>query len=952
MNDSKYEIELPDDFQECIKKSKFEAPLKSFLRSVRPLIDRSPTLFPEYTDHSSQHVQAVINSSAEIIDKASYKIITPEDIYTLCLAACLHDYAMTFSWDDLCILVNSNKYNQALYGYVKNNEPSWSHLWESYKAEFDNFDLSEINDIVGEKLEQKSKFDYPFPDIHGNGDLQKSQLKIAGEFVRRHHARIAQCIATFGFPAESELEIFDSDYDHFNRMSGFVARSHHESMRKMHDRLNQSHKINYYNCHPVFLMAVLRIADLMQITTKRTPAVIFKATQYWSGISVSEWKKHLSILDFHNEGSDPSCLSFQIEPSIKSVDTLKAITDLIIYFQDELDKVWATLGETYASSRLSDLKLTIRRVTSDIEDVSFLQSLPFEDVPGRFKVDLSLIDKLKAPLYGNRPEVGVRELIQNSLDSTRERKALVGGDEKFVVKVYLSSKEDKHEFKIVDEGCGMDGDLIRNHFLCIGSSYRGSKEWRSNFNTSGQSKVNRSGRFGIGVLAGYILGDEIKVNTKRIYKNKDVAKYGLNFSMRLHESNIQFNKILDPDYPIGTTISISLSREIYVLLRNNPHLWHWYYNFDNDYQEVERFLDGIKIDDQPLNLLKADFEELSYDKVGVNDFKWSLTKDFQQYVNVLLVNSLKIANSGNETTSYPDSLDSNDEVQKYWTYDILYPLISLNDSNLVLPLNLERGGFSEMKVPFGPSLYEDVVNKYLKGLAEFDKEIISYENDRRTLRELFFGIRKSKAATQQLRNLSISLWAAIKNGYIFSDLHLFKKAGIERIYLVGSSVNSLKLSEGMNENSALFKFENEWPSNDIYNDGGLIHCREQDIFQHLSNGAFLRHMFDINIKLNGGPNFGILLNKIAYERIRHLIERIPNLKALFLPSGSNYYISNKELMHYPFEKTVLQGREFIIDIDLGNVVLNKEQNLLVKKWCNELTLPYLCKETKLVKHIN
>ena len=78
------------------------------------------------------------------------------------------------------------------------------------------------------------------------------------------------------------------------------------------------------------------------------------------------------------------------------------------------------MGEVY--SRREDLKglgIRLRRVRSNLDDVRrFRQQVSY--IPGRLAFESAgtgLLKKLVAPLYGDAPEVGVRELLQNAIDA-------------------------------------------------------------------------------------------------------------------------------------------------------------------------------------------------------------------------------------------------------------------------------------------------------------------------------------------------------------------------------------------------------------------------------------------------------------------------------------------------------------------------------------------------------
>ena len=61
----------------------------------------------------------------------------------------------------------------------------------------------------------------------------------------------------------------------------------------------------------------------------------------------------------------------------------------------------------------------------------------------------------------------------------------------------------------------MSLDIIKNHFLNIGSQFRGSNEWdKLKKNEQDQDKLTeKNGKFGIGILSSYLLGNNLKVVT-------------------------------------------------------------------------------------------------------------------------------------------------------------------------------------------------------------------------------------------------------------------------------------------------------------------------------------------------------------------------------------------------------------------------------------------------------
>jgi hypothetical protein len=251
--------------------------------------------------------------------------------------------------------------------------------------------------------------------------------------------------------------------------------------------------------------------------------------------------------------------------------------------QSELDMDWAVFGETYgAHPNFSCLGLTVRRVRSNIADdpEAFAKNASF--VPMRVELAVAGPDVLKLfiePLYGDNPEIGIRELVQNSVDAVRERwefeknhpqlagrpSSKLEGD----VVVWLDGpdKSGVATLTVTDQGMGMTEEIIVNYFLKAGASFRRSVAWKKEFESEdgasqghSKSRVLRSGRFGIGVLAAFLLGDEIEVSTRHI-----TSERGIRFTMRLdlrpaafEASPIQLTYV--PSMPVGTTVRVKVTK--------------------------------------------------------------------------------------------------------------------------------------------------------------------------------------------------------------------------------------------------------------------------------------------------------------------------------------------------------------------------------------------------------
>ena len=86
--------------------------------------------FPEYTDHSINHINGVLSSIECLITDDTFNKLLPIDIGVLVTAVVLHDIGM---------LTNADMFKNILEGQYDNipenwfkNEPTWKELWMDY----------------------------------------------------------------------------------------------------------------------------------------------------------------------------------------------------------------------------------------------------------------------------------------------------------------------------------------------------------------------------------------------------------------------------------------------------------------------------------------------------------------------------------------------------------------------------------------------------------------------------------------------------------------------------------------------------------------------------------------------------------------------------------------------------------------------------------------------------
>ncbi len=573
-------------------------------------------LFPEYTDHGIRHIHSVLTTATSLITEGAWPLLTPEDSAVLALSILLHDCAMHLSKDGFLMLIGDSWNQTVIQGF---GDCPWSQSWERFFAEARRWDGQRLHRLLGDIIKEdagaqhrEDLFQY-VQRPHEMGDPDKwppKYCKFLGEFVRRNHGRLAHEIALCGIPGTPRT---GSLTDHLGSgladIAGLVARSHAMPIRETFDYLQSRYKgrVLCRDTHPIYLMVLLRLADFMEIQSSRAPSSALQVRRLRSPLSVGEWNTHASVQEVKPDEFDREAIYVVADP--QDARTFLRLKTLLSTFQMELDVSWAVLGEVYSKQDdlgLDRLGLTLRRVRSNLDDSqSFTDGVQYIPVNARFRAaDADLLKLLVKPLYNNREVFGVRELVQNAVDAVREmRQYLREGmqanhrhtwpvisrrqtNADVCVEVVCSpqsrSEGDlaapmwQYYLQVVDRGIGMTPETICDYFLTSGASIRNSEAWLIRFsNENKRSKVLRSGRFGIGVLAAFLLGDRIHVHTRHVE-----SSMGIVFDASLEDSHIELRKLAKP-HP-GTTIWIKLERDVYQRLTSGEgrNAWDWYCSSD------------------------------------------------------------------------------------------------------------------------------------------------------------------------------------------------------------------------------------------------------------------------------------------------------------------------------------------------------------------------------------
>jgi hypothetical protein len=672
--------------------------------------------FPEYTDHGIGHLESTLQTAADLATPRSQTLITPTDAASLVLAVGLHDLGMYLTRDGFETLIAPESKWIGVEFFDK--KVTWTELWERFYSEATRFDDRKLKTLFGPNY-------HPVKPLPARGQAwEEFDFLLVGEFLRRHHPRLAHEIALYGLPGKDGGAILVSPTDTSDQkfladVSGLVARSHGLDLRECMSYLENQYKnkIDPRSTHAIFLGVLLRIADYFQIQATRAPTERTDVTSFRSSFSEGEWWVHQSISDVHNSGEDPEAIVVNANPP--NVDTFLRLKKWLYGIQSELDQSWAILGEVYALQthlQLEQLGIKIRRVKSNLDDVeAFSKTVSY--VPARIAFEAANTDLLKllvAPLYGEDAGIGIRELLQNAIDAVREFEDLrrqhpslamvdqYDQDSDVVLQINTDETGDPTEIIVTDKGVGMTPEVVKEYFLRAGASFRKSDVWRQEHeDAEGHSRVLRTGRFGVGALATFLLGDEIEVTTRHVQSKKSD---GITFRARIDDDSISLLRV---ECPTGTQIRIKvpdalISRVTGII----PGPWEDDIGFHSEVghyflkkPSLKRVFLNIEKELLPSHWLPqpSDRDSVVWRSFTAKNFDkifWTYAESYPS----ISCNGIVI---------------SKDHKLRDLSDNISCPNISVFDRDGYLPVNLQRTGLQTRNLPFSDELLRSVTRDLL-----------------------------------------------------------------------------------------------------------------------------------------------------------------------------------------------------------------------------------------------
>jgi histidine kinase/DNA gyrase B/HSP90-like ATPase len=463
------------------------ASLSAAREKVIPLLSLIPRDISGLTVHDISHIDALWGAASDIIGHGFP--LNPLEGYILGVAFLLHDAGMTIG-----------SFPEGIEGLKKTDE------WK---------------DAVASRRAPTSVQD------------ERELIAVA---LRNRHARQAEILATTKWPSRDGGDSFiieDEDLrEYYGIVIGKIAHSHHWDVERL--KIDLPGKLGSmggfpadWTVDPLKIAGILRVADASHISAERAPR-FHRTLVRPTGVSDDHW-------NFQGRLFQPYCEGDTLVFTSKSFRVNDAAAWWLAYNAIGLiSKELRQINELFEDTDTADTPrgaFRIRRVKGAESPESLAKLLPTEgwwpvDTSVRVTDPLSLVQMLGGrQLYGDRPQVVLRELLQNSVDAVEARRRVDPNwsPETGKILIKLFEREERWVLQVFDNGVGMSRRTLVGSLLDFGKSFWTSSMVQEEFPGLRSSSFSPVGKFGVGFFSTFMLANRVRVASRRFDQTVEPA---------------------------------------------------------------------------------------------------------------------------------------------------------------------------------------------------------------------------------------------------------------------------------------------------------------------------------------------------------------------------------------------------------------------------------------------
>ena len=443
--------------------------------------------YPDLTVHSGSHIDALCQLAPRIAGEGF--ISNPAEGFVLAASFCIHDLG------------------NGIVAYARGEDE----LRETIEWK-DAYSL-EIRSALGRPPTQE---ELASPD-------EKVAYRILPAVLRRLHAQQAESLSTepFHHDGDSHYLIDDSELRrYFGPIIGIIAQSHNWGSDELSKRVLPRRVTalpwmpHHWTVDTLKIAVLLRVTDAAHLDSRRAPGFLY-AIRKPEGESDFHWR-------FQERLGQPIIGDGRIEfTSTRPFVADEAPSWFLCY--DALRLLDRELQD--AESLLAELglpRLEPRRVAGIHSPSTLTHYIKVEgwepvDCPIKVSDAASLVETLGGKaLYGDEPNVPLRELIQNATDAVRARRILEDRHPSWGEVIVTSGNDEHGEWvEVADSGVGMSRRVVSSELLDFGKSLWSSNRVAEELPGLVSTTYESTGQFGIGFFSVFLWGDRVRVSTCR-----------------------------------------------------------------------------------------------------------------------------------------------------------------------------------------------------------------------------------------------------------------------------------------------------------------------------------------------------------------------------------------------------------------------------------------------------
>lgn len=478
---------------------------------VEPHLDCYKILFPHYTDHSIKHSFNVMENMYKLMESPQEH--TGIELFYCIYAALFHDIGMVLSEQE------------------KNSE------------------------LQGESEKYISRH-------VGNGEPEEKKeierMLVLQNKIRAEHGNRVENIMDGWYKENREL--FSLAGNSIVSEISIICKSHMQTIEEVEDLLKVETTFGE-QYSPLYVAVLLRLADAIDFSPDRAPYAIY---HNYNIVNDNQSNYHWQM----NNGIKGK-LAFRNNHGIKTVILFpKILNDWLRdnpnSTEDDYQYVLANVYAYYQWLE-QEIKESIELLDVLSESKYWISAkMQFSDDPKKFSdyipnfrirtnYEAIVANLLGTGLYGE-PRVGLREIIQNSIDACRWRACRSNGYEagtQPTIKVIIDEREKDDygnnrdpEVRIIDNGIGMSLETVKTCFLGIGNSIYNNSTYHLS-----KEKFDHIGKHGIGFFAAFMLSDKVKIRTRHIDSKDEIKVVVTNW-----QENALVQRVKTDPIHVGTEI--------------------------------------------------------------------------------------------------------------------------------------------------------------------------------------------------------------------------------------------------------------------------------------------------------------------------------------------------------------------------------------------------------------